>query len=155
MDGAVIPLADIPDPVFSRGTVGQGVGIMPSGDTVVAPAAGKILVAHQTGHAFGIRFDSGVELLIHVGIDTVNLEGRGFDVKVRTGDRVEAGTPLVTFDREVIEDAGYSLITPVLVTNGKKFGSVIQAAAGHVTTGTPIVLVTAKADQSEPALATV
>jgi len=148
--GTVMPLEHIPDPVFSRGTVGAGVGIMPTGDTVVAPAAGKLLVAHETGHAFGIRLDSGIELLIHVGIDTVNLEGRGFDVKVITGQRVEAGTPLVTFDRELIEEAGYSLATPVLVTNGKKFGAITQAISGEVAIGTPVIIVNAKAPEPEP-----
>ncbi|TFC83986.1 PTS beta-glucoside transporter subunit EIIBCA [Cryobacterium cheniae] len=142
--GIVVPLADIPDPVFSKGIVGLGVGVDPTEDTVYAPAAGKVLVAQATGHAFGLRLDSGVEMLIHVGIDTVNLAGKGFTVKVAAGDRVEAGTPLVTFDRKVIEDAGYSLVTPVLVTNPKKFGSVDQAASGQVEVGSPLITVTAK-----------
>ncbi|HSP53923.1 MAG TPA: glucose PTS transporter subunit IIA [Cryobacterium sp.] len=142
--GIVVPLAEIPDPVFSKGIVGLGVGIDPTEDTVYAPAAGKVLVAQATGHAFGLRLDSGVEMLIHVGIDTVNLAGKGFTVKVAAGDRVEAGTPLVTFDRKVIEDAGYSLVTPVLVTNPKKFGSVDQAASGQVEVGSPLITVTAK-----------
>jgi PTS system beta-glucosides-specific IIC component len=142
--GIVVPLADVPDPVFSKGIVGLGVGIDPTEDTVYAPGAGKVLVAQPTGHAFGLRLDNGVELLIHVGIDTVNLAGKGFDVKVAAGDRVEAGTPLVTFDRTVIEAAGYSLVTPVLVTNPKKFGSIDQAASGHVTVGSPLITVGAK-----------
>jgi len=142
--GMVVPLADVPDPVFSKGIVGLGVGIDPTEDTVYAPAAGKVLVAQATGHAFGLRLDNGVEMLIHVGIDTVNLGGKGFSVKVAAGDRVEEGTPLVTFDRKVIEDAGYSLVTPVLVTNPKKFGSVDQAASGQVTAGSPLITVTAK-----------
>ncbi len=144
LDGVVVPLAQVPDPVFAKGTVGQGVGIDPTGNTVVAPAAGTVIVAQQTGHAFGLRLDSGVELLIHVGIDTVNLNGQGFQVHVARGDRVEAGTPLVTFDRKVIEDAGYSLVTPVLVTNVKKFGDIHQAASGEVKTGTPVLIVLAK-----------
>ena len=142
--GIVVPLAEVPDPVFSKGIVGLGVGVDPTGDTVYAPAAGKVLVAQATGHAFGLRLDSGVEMLIHVGIDTVNLAGKGFTVKVAAGDRVEAGTPLVTFDRKVIEDAGYSLVTPVLVTNPKKFGSVDQAASGQVEVGSPLIKVTAR-----------
>ncbi|SDB89990.1 PTS system IIA component, Glc family /PTS system IIB component, Glc family /PTS system IIC component, Glc family [Raineyella antarctica] len=142
--GSLLPLAEVPDPVFARGTVGAGVGIVPSGDTVYAPAPGKILVAQETGHAFGLRLDSGIELLIHVGIDTVNMGGRGFDVKVHTGDRVEAGDPLVVFDRKAIEAAGYSTVTPVLVTNVKKFDSVHQAASGEVDVATPILIVVAK-----------
>lgn len=145
--GRVMPLSEVPDPVFSKGIVGLGVGIDPSGDTVVAPAAGTVIVAQKTGHAFGLRLDSGVELLVHVGIDTVNLEGRGFDVKAAKGDRVEAGTPLVTFDRSVIEEAGYSLVTPVLVTNHKKFGEVAQAADGQVQVGDLVLRTTAKPAQ--------
>lgn len=142
--GIVIPLSEVPDPVFSKGIVGLGVGVDPTEDTVYAPGAGKVVVAQATGHAFGLLLDNGVELLIHVGIDTVNLAGKGFKVKVAAGDRVEAGTPLVTFDRKVIEDAGYSLVTPVLVTNPKKFGSVDQASSGQVTVGSPLITVSAK-----------
>ncbi|MCU1446767.1 glucose PTS transporter subunit IIA [Cryobacterium sp.] len=142
--GIVVPLADVPDPVFSKGIVGLGVGVDPTEDTVYAPAAGKVLVAQPTGHAFGLRLDSGVEMLIHVGIDTVNLAGKGFDVKVKAGDRVDEGTALVTFDRAIIEAAGYSLVTPVLVTNPKKFGSIDPAASGQVSVGSPLITVTAK-----------
>ncbi|MGO4785232.1 glucose PTS transporter subunit IIA [Cryobacterium sp. W22_MBD10_FK3] len=142
--GIVVPLVDVPDPVFSKGIVGLGVGVDPTEDTVYAPAAGKVLVAQPTGHAFGLMLDGGIEMLIHVGIDTVNLAGKGFDVKVKAGDRVEAGTPLVTFDRAIIEEAGYSLVTPVLVTNPKKFGSIDQAATGHVSVGDALLTVTAK-----------
>jgi PTS system beta-glucosides-specific IIC component len=142
--GIVVPLAEVPDPVFSKGIVGLGVGVDPTEDTVYAPAAGKVLVAQPTGHAFGLMLDGGIEMLIHVGIDTVNLAGKGFDVKVKAGDRVEAGTPLVTFDRAIIEAAGYSLVTPVLVTNPKKFGSIDQAATGQVAVGDALLTVTAK-----------
>ncbi|MCT2996552.1 PTS glucose transporter subunit IIA, partial [Propionibacterium freudenreichii] len=76
--GRVVALADVPDPVFSKGIVGLGVGIDPTGDTITSPGDGKIIVAQDTGHAFGIKLDNGIELLIHVGIDTVNLGGTGF-----------------------------------------------------------------------------
>jgi PTS system beta-glucosides-specific IIC component len=142
--GIVVPLSGVPDPVFSKGIVGLGVAVDPTGDTVYAPAPGKLLVAQATGHAFGLLLDSGIELLIHVGIDTVNLDGKGFDVKVAAGDRVDTGTPLVTFDRAVIEAAGYSLITPVLVTNPNEFGSIDQATVGHVAVGEPLITVGAK-----------
>ena len=144
LEGRVMALSDVPDPVFAGGVLGPGVGIDPTGDTVYAPAAGKILVAHATGHAFGLNLDSGIQILIHVGIDTVNLEGKGFDVHVAKGDQVEEGTPLVTFDRDFIEQSGYSLVTPVLVTNAKKFASVDQIAEGPVAAGTPVFTVTAK-----------
>jgi PTS system beta-glucosides-specific IIC component len=142
--GIVVPLDEVPDPVFSKGIVGLGVGVDPTGDTVYAPAAGKVLVAQPTGHAFGLMLEGGIEMLIHVGIDTVNLAGKGFSVLVKAGDKVEAGTPLVTFDRAVIEAAGYSLVTPVLVTNPKKFGSIDQAATGQVAVGDALITVAAK-----------
>nr|WP_232004478.1 PTS glucose transporter subunit IIA [Propionibacterium freudenreichii] len=146
--GRVVALADVPDPVFSKGIVGLGVGIDPTGDTITSPGDGKIIVAQDTGHAFGIKLDNGIELLIHVGIDTVNLGGTGFDVHVARGDRVTTGDVLVRFDRTVIESAGYSMITPVLVTNPRKFASVTQAPAtlssALVAPGDTIITVTAK-----------
>ncbi len=140
--GTVVPLADVPDPVFSKGTMGPGVAVQPSGDTVYAPGAGVVVAVPASGHAFGLVLDGGIELLIHVGIDTVALKGEGFDVKVAKGEKVTAGTPLVTFDRAVIEAAGYPLITPIVVLNGKKFGSVDAAATGEIAVGAPLLTVT-------------
>lgn len=143
--GDVMALADVPDPVFSTGAVGDGAGVTPSGEIVVtAPAAGTVVVAPASGHAYGINLDNGVELLIHVGIDTVNLEGKGFDVKVEQGDRVEAGQELVRVDRAVVEEAGYSLTTPVLVTNTAKFASVELVASDGVEQGAALLRITAK-----------
>lgn len=144
LTGTVIPLAEVPDPVFSKGTVGAGVGIDPSGDTVTSPGDGKIVVAQSTGHAVGIKLDNGIELLIHVGIDTVNLGGKGFEVHIKRGDRVKAGDPLVTFDRAIISEAGYSTVTPVLVTNQRKFAAVKPLATGVVQAGDPLLATTAK-----------
>lgn len=144
LTGVVMPLDQVDDPVFSSGAVGQGAGLTPVGDVVVtAPAAGTVVVAPASGHAYGITLDSGVEILIHVGIDTVNLEGKGFDVKVKQGDRVEAGQELVRVDRSVVEEAGYQLTTPVLITNTAKFASVEVVADGEVAPGAPLIRVTA------------
>ena len=144
--GTVMPLDKVEDPVFSTGVVGQGAGISPAdGKTIVvtAPAAGTLAVAPASGHAYGITLDSGVEVLIHVGLDTVNLEGKGFDVKVKQGDRVTAGQELVRVDRKTIEDAGYSLTTPVLITNTDKFASVEVIAEGEISPNAPLIRVTA------------
>ncbi len=143
--GNVVPLSEVPDPVFSSGAVGDGAGVTPTGEIVVtAPADGTLAVAPASGHAFGINLDSGVEILVHVGIDTVNLEGKGFDVKVTQGQRVKAGDVLVRVDRAIVEEAGYSLVTPVLVTNTAKFASVEAiATGGDVTSGDPLLRVTA------------
>ena len=144
--GTVMPLDKVEDPVFSTGVVGQGAGISPAdGKTIVvtAPAAGTLAVAPASGHAYGITLDSGVEVLIHVGLDTVNLGGKGFDVKVKQGDRVTAGQELVRVDRKTVEDAGYSLTTPVLITNTDKFASVEVIAEGEISPDAPLIRVTA------------
>jgi PTS system beta-glucosides-specific IIC component len=142
--GRVVALSEVPDPVFGGGVMGPGVAIEPSGDTVYAPGPGTVAAAQPTGHAFGLVLDGGLEVLIHVGIDTVNLKGEGFDVKVRNGDRVETGTPLVSFDRGVIEKAGYPLVTPVIVLNADDFGEVTQVGRGEVTSGAPLLRVEPK-----------
>lgn len=142
--GRVVPLSEVPDPVFAGGVMGPGAAIEPTGDTVFSPGAGVIAAAQPTGHAFGIVLDGGVELLIHVGIDTVNLKGEGFEVKVHNGDRVERGTPLVTFDRAVIEKAGYPLITPVIVLNADDFGEVSPVLEGEVGVGASLITVAPK-----------
>ena len=148
LNGTVMALEDVSDPVFSSGAVGKGAGLTPTGDIVVtAPADGTVVVAPASGHAFGINLDNGIELLIHVGLDTVNLEGKGFDVKVKQGDHVTAGQELVRVDRAVIEEAGYPLTTPVLITNTAKFASVDIIPDGDVTTGAPLIRVTAPAEE--------
>ena len=144
LKATTMDLDKVPDPVFSSGAVGQGVGLEPQGDIVVtAPADGTVVVAPSSGHAFGITLDSGVEILIHVGLDTVNLEGQGIDVKVSQGDRVSAGQELVRVDRSVIEQAGYPLTTPVLVTNTASFASVEVVGGDSVEPGEALIKVTA------------
>ncbi|MES7887559.1 glucose PTS transporter subunit IIA [Cutibacterium acnes] len=141
LEGRAVPISEIPDPVFSTGVVGDGIAIEPTSNTVVCPADATVVTAPDSGHAFGLKLDSGVELLIHVGIDTVELGGKGFDVKVKAGDHVSAGQPLVVFDPTVIDEAGYSKITPVLVTNGFDYSNVTGIPADDVTTGTRVITV--------------
>ena len=124
IEGTAVALADVPDPIFAAGKLGEGVAIEPTGTTVAAPAAGKVAATYPSGHAVGLKLENGIELLIHVGLDTVNLDGKGFSVKVAKGDVVAAGDTLIEFDPEVIKDAGYPLITPVIVTNTRKFAEV-------------------------------
>ena len=144
LKATTMDLDKVPDPVFSSGAVGQGVGLEPEGDIVVkAPADGTVVVAPSSGHAFGITLDNGVEILIHVGLDTVNLEGKGFDVKVAQGDRVSEGQELVRVDRSVIEQAGYPLTTPVLITNTASFASVEVVGGDSVEPGQALIKVTA------------
>ncbi|WP_103062708.1 glucose PTS transporter subunit IIA [Actinomyces qiguomingii] len=145
LQGTVVPLSEVADPVFSGGAVGQGVGIEPSDRQIVvtAPAAGTVVVAPDSGHAYGINLDSGIELLIHVGLDTVEMEGKGFEVLVKQGDRVEAGQELVRVDRVAVEQAGHPLTTPVLITNTAAFASVEAIASGEVAPGDPLLRLTA------------
>nr|WP_243071073.1 glucose PTS transporter subunit IIA [Candidatus Mycolicibacterium alkanivorans] len=138
--------------MFSKGTMGPGVAVLPSGDTAYAPGSGVVVAVPPSGHAFGLVLDGGIEVLIHIGIDTVALKGEGFDVKVTKGQKVSAGTALVTFDRRVIEAAGYPLVTPIVVLNGKKFGSVEPTAHGTVAAGASLLAVTAAPAPAEAAL---
>lgn len=141
--GRAIPLSEVPDPIFAAAKLGKGAAIEPTGNTVVAPADGKIIATPASGHAVGIKLDSGIELLVHVGIDTVNLGGEGFTVKVAKGERVVAGQELIVFNHDVIKAAGYPLVTPVLVTNTVKFEDV-EGATGDVTVADNLLKITTK-----------
>ncbi|MBI8988198.1 glucose PTS transporter subunit IIA [Corynebacterium meridianum] len=140
--GRVVPLSEVPDPMFSGGNVGKGVAVMPSSTTVTAPGDGQILALFP--HAVGIRLDNGIELLVHIGLDTVELEGKGFTSHVEKKQRVRAGDPLITFDPEVIAAAGKPIITPVVVQNHRKFASVEGHIADSADATTTIITVTAK-----------
>ena len=115
LQGTIVPLEDVPDSTFADRLLGGGVAIDPSGSQVVAPAAGVVSQAFPTGHAIALTLDDGAEVLIHVGLDTVKMNGEGFTVHVKNGDRVAAGQPRVDFDRSAIEAAGYKAITPVVI----------------------------------------
>lgn len=135
LDGTVVPLSETPDVAFADGSLGQGVAIRPSSGAVYAPFDGVVAAAFPTGHAIGLRHADGAELLIHVGIDTVKLNGRHFDVKVTTGQAVSAGDLLLEFDGDAIERAGYDLTTPVIITNPDLYPEVGEPAAGPVAHG--------------------
>ncbi len=115
--GEVRALSEVPDAMFAAGTMGPGVAIAPTGDTVIAPADGVVTTVFPTGHAIGLTLSEGIELLIHVGIDTVDLKGAGFQPLVQQGEQVRAGQPLLRFDLAALHDAGYSSMTPVIVLN--------------------------------------
>lgn len=148
--GRLIALEDVPDPVFSSGAMGQGIGIIPTDGTVLAPLAGEIVVATDTGHAVGIRSDEGIEVLIHVGIDTVAMKGDGFTVAVTKGQRVEAGQLLLRAELARIEAAGHSSITALIITNSATLGAVTAGAVGRtVAAGEPALTVTMKNSSPE------
>ena len=121
LSGKVIALSEIDDPVFSGGAMGNGIAIEPTDNKVYAPFDGEIEFIAESKHAIGLKSEDGVELLIHVGMDTVQMDGKGFDVKVKANEKVKAGELLLEFDKEGIQKAGYSLITPVVITNSFEF----------------------------------
>lgn len=150
MSGTLLPLSEVPDAAFAAGKVGKGAAIDPDGDVVVAPADGKVMVTFPTGHAVGLKLDNGLQVLVHIGVDTVNMDGEGFEFLVAKGDRVTAGTPLVRFDRDAIVAAGHSPITPVLVTNHRKFGTVdVVAKQGPIAIGDSLLEAAPKPPKEE------
>lgn len=139
LKGEMIPLSQVEDEVFSSGMMGKGMAVRPEEGKLYAPADGEILSVFDTKHAVCIRTEYGAELLIHVGIDTVELGGRYFEVHVKEGDLVKAGDLLLEFDREAIEKSGYKTVTPVLVTNTDAFKEIIEKPAGKVQVKDPMI----------------
>ena len=145
MAGTTVALSDVADEAFAAGALGPGIAVSPAaGAVVVAPCDGKVSVAFPTGHAYGIKSASGVQVLIHIGMDTVKLEGKGFTPRVAKGDVVKRGDVLAEVDWDVIREAGYDTITPMVVTNKKKFGEITPAAPGPVGITDTVVTVSPK-----------
>ncbi|MDT2649344.1 beta-glucoside-specific PTS transporter subunit IIABC [Enterococcus hirae] len=126
LSGKVLPLSDVPDKVFSSGAMGKGLAIDPEKGELIAAADGEITTIFPTGHAVGLTTKDGIEILMHIGMDTVELEGQGFETFVKQGDQVKAGDLLVRFDIEAIKAAGYSVITPIVITNTEHFADVLE-----------------------------
>ena len=141
--GQAVALENVNDPVFSSGAMGQGIAVKPSEGVVYAPADAEVTIAFATGHAYGLRTANGAEILIHVGIDTVSMNGEGFNHKVAQGDKVKAGEVLGTFDSAKIAAAGLDNTTMVIVTNTADFASVNPVASGSVAKGDAIIEVKA------------
>ena len=137
--GEVVNLSEVNDPVFSSGVMGKGIAVKPSKGIVYSPADAEIAIAFPTGHAYGLKTDKGAEILIHVGIDTVSLNGEGFEAKVAQGDRVKAGDIIGTFDSETIAANGLDDTTMVIITNTMDYAEVIPSATGSVTNKTRVL----------------
>lgn len=133
VEGVVIPLNEMKDEAFASGSMGPGVGIIPEADTVCAPIDGTVAVVFDTKHVVGLVTEDGKEILIHIGVDTVELGGEGFNCHVKQGDSVKAGTPLITFDRKNIGAKGYDTTVAVIITNGAEESSVL-AIPGKAST---------------------
>lgn len=144
VSGTAIAMTSVPDPVFSGEVLGRGCAIWPNEDIVYAPVSGMVTVT--MGHAVGIMSDAGVEVLVHVGVDTVNLQGKGFTPYVKQGDAVCAGQPMLKMDRTVIAEAGYKDCVVLAVSNTAEFAGVEMAVAADspVEAGTAVVSITRK-----------
>ena len=139
MNGHVIPLSEVKDEAFSSGVLGKGVAIVPAEGRVYAPCDGEISTMFPTGHAVGITGDNRAEILIHIGMDTVKLDGKYFSPKVETGAKVKTGDLLVEFDMDKIKEAGYDVTTPVLVTNSDDFVDVSGETGKDVKAGDALI----------------
>lgn len=144
VNGVAVPLADLPDPAFAEGMLGDGVAIDPEGGLgnscrFCSPCKGEVVGVTDTAHAYNLLSDDGMELLLHIGIDTVELKGRGFSPKVKAGDRVEAGDLLAEVDLAVLRESGYSTLTPLIIVGGETV-EIVKKAQGRVECGKDVLL---------------
>jgi len=142
MDGKVLPLAEVPDEVFAQGMMGQGFAVDPQGDTFHSPVDGKVVQVFPTKHAIGLELDNGIEILIHIGLDTVKLNGEGFETLVEAEQMVKQGDPLIRVHMDEVREKAPSVITPIIFTNLEnetvnlhKSGSVQKGESGIITVG--------------------
>jgi beta-glucoside PTS system EIICBA component len=142
MSGTVLAMDQVPDATFASGLLGQGAAIIPLTGQVIAPFYGEVASLFQTRHAIGLLSDSGIEVLIHIGIDTVKLDGQHFTAHVKAGDKIKPGDLLIEFDRQAILDAGYDLATPVIISNSEEYAAVVRASDTHtIESGMPFLTV--------------
>ncbi len=134
IEGTIVSLTEVPDPAFSSGAMGDGIAIEPTVGKVVAPFDGTVTVAFKKKHALAVVSDTGAEILVHVGVDTVKLDGQHFISHIQEGDRVKAGDLLLEFDIAQIKAAGYHTVTPIIVTNSANYEKVVPLATGQVRT---------------------
>lgn len=139
VNGNVIAMEKIPDPTFSEGVLGKTIGMEPADGIVRAPFNGKVVQASDTGHAIGLESSDGMEVLIHVGVDTVEMGGHGFDVKVKECDDVQAGQELLVFDRKAVADAGHPDVVILIVLNADDYASFETAPEGMAKAGTKVI----------------
>ncbi|MBM7836037.1 PTS glucose transporter subunit IIA [Clostridium sardiniense] len=140
VSGKAVDLSEVPDPVFAQKMAGDGLGIDSTGDIIVAPCDGELTLVFKTKHAFAMTLDNGIEVLVHIGIETVSLNGEGFEQLAEQGTRVKAGTPIIKIDREFIKNKGLSLVTPVLITNPDTVKSLDVKTGMDVVAGETVVL---------------
>jgi sugar PTS system EIIA component len=140
MTGRVVPIEDVPDPVFSEKMIGDGLAIEPRDGRAVAPLDGKLLVFHSGGHAFAVEAAGGIGVLVHVGLDTVGLKGQGFTRLAEVGDQVRAGQQIVSFDLDAIRRAELSPLSPIVVPQLDANATLVKTSAEHVRAGHDVLL---------------
>jgi sugar PTS system EIIA component len=140
LTGTVKSLEEVPDPVFSQKMMGDGIAIDPSEGKVVSPVDGEIMQLFPTKHAVGIKAKNGAEILIHIGLETVSMNGEGFEAHVAEGSKVNKGDALITFDLELVKEKAKSTITPIILTNGDDMGELVKKDAVSVTAGQEDIL---------------
>ncbi|GAB3049235.1 PTS sugar transporter subunit IIA [Virgibacillus ainsalahensis] len=140
VDGEVVQLEDVPDPVFSEKMMGDGIAVKPANGKLVSPVKGEVIQVFPTKHAIGIRAENSAEVLLHIGLETVQLKGDGFTSYVNEGDKVDVGDKLIDFDINIIEEKASSSITPVLITNTNEMSEIKKGTTGEVRSGEDSVL---------------
>ncbi len=140
LTGTVKSLEEVPDPVFSQKMMGDGIAIDPTIGKVVSPVDGEIMQLFPTKHAVGIKAKNGAEILIHIGLETVSMNGEGFEAHISEGSKVSIGDPLITYDLELVKEKAKSTITPIIITNGDDMGELVKKDVTSVTAGQEQVL---------------
>ncbi|MGN1401072.1 MAG: PTS glucose transporter subunit IIA [Bacillus sp. (in: firmicutes)] len=138
--GKILPLEEVPDPVFSQKMMGDGIAVEPSEGMVVAPLDAEVVQVFPTKHAVGLKTDTNIEILIHIGLETVSMKGDGFESHVKAGDRVKKGDQLISFDLDLVREKAKSIITPVIITNTDAMASIDKASSADLVKGETVVL---------------
>ena len=142
--GEVIQMSDVPDDTFAAEILGKGIAVIPTEGKLVAPCDGEISTLFETKHAIGITSQDGVELLVHIGINTVELQGKYYESYVKQGDKVKAGQLLLVFDVKKIKEAGYNITTPVIITNTEDYKDIMGIKTGNTETMDPLIRLESK-----------
>lgn len=150
LTGKLLRLEDVPDPIFSKKVMGDGIAIQPTDGKVVSPVDGEVILVAETKHAIGIKSKTGAEILLHIGIDTVALKGEGFDIHVKAGEQVKHGDLLGTVDLDYIKQQASSTITPIIVTNGTDFEVFDASQESNTIAEETVIYSVGSAFESEP-----
>lgn len=140
VSGTVVSLEEVPDPVFSQKMMGDGIAIVPTEGKVVSPVEGEVIQVFPTKHAIGLKAQNGAEILIHIGLETVSMNGAGFTAHVSEGEKVKQGDVLVTFDISLVKEKAKSTVTPMIITNSNDMVSIIKGTVNNVTAGKETIL---------------